>query len=795
MSTGAGKYLGAWIPRKEDPRLLTGRGRYVADLKLPGLLHVAFVRSPYAHARVKSIDVEAARAVPGVAAVITGRDIADKIKPIQGAARYPNFRSPDWPILAHETVRYQGEAVAAVVAASRYLAEDAVGLVTVEYDPLPVAADALKALAPDAPLVHPGWGDNLFLRREAVIGDVDGAFAQAGVVLRRTFRNQRYTGVPLETRGCVAQYDAATGHITLWTSTQVPHLIRSGVAELLEFPENCLRVIAPDVGGGFGVKCSLYPEEVLLPYLARLLDRPVKWIADRAEDLLTGTHAREHTHTVELAADRDGTILALRARIVVDSGAYSPWPWSASMESGMAAGNLPGPYKIRNYQFEALTVCTNKTPLGPYRGVARPSVCFSIERAVDDLARELGLDPAEVRLRNLIDSYPYETVTGLLIDSGSLVPALHKLKEALDYDGWRARQAEARAQGRLIGIGLANYTEQTAHAVTEFAKRNLPVTVGFDSATVRMDPQGKVWIAAGIHSHGQGLETTLAQLAADELGVSIDDIQVVYGDTLVSPYGMGTFASRSAVIGGGAVIGAARTIRRKVEQIAATLLECAAADLELVGAPLTGAQPHDGPQFQVRGVPSRSIALRECARVAYYRAELIPDVGPGLDATQYFTNPPGTGAFSNAAHGAVVEVDPATGEVKILRYVVVDDCGTVINPMVVHGQVVGGTAQGIGGALLEHLIYDENGQLLTGTLVDYLLPTSTDVPDIEVVSLHTPSPVTPLGMKGVGEGGAIAPGACLGNAVSDALAPYGAAVSETPITPELVLRLLRGGQL
>ncbi|HYF96161.1 MAG TPA: xanthine dehydrogenase family protein molybdopterin-binding subunit [Symbiobacteriaceae bacterium] len=773
------RYLGARVLRKEDARLLTGRGRYVGDLKLPGLLHVAFVRSPYAHARILGVEAGAARALPGVVAVVTGKEVREKLRPIMGTARYPNFRSPQWPVMAAETVRYQGEAVAAVIAESRYLAEDAAEQVLVDYDPLPVVADALQALEPGSPLLYPEWGDNLFLHREATIGDVAGAFQEADLILKRTYRNQRHTGVPMETRGCAAEYDAATGNLTLWTSTQVPHLIRSGVAELLQFPENQLRVIAPDVGGAFGIKCCLYPEEVIIPYLARLLGRPVKWIADRREDFLTSIHARDHLHTVEVAARRDGTILGVKARIVVDSGAYSPWPWTASMESGMAAGNLPGPYMIRNYQFESLTVCTNKTPLGPYRGVARPAVCFTVERAVDDLARELGLDPAQVRLKNLIDSYPYTTATGLFIDSGSLVEAVHKVKEVLDYDRVRAEQAAARKQGRLIGIGLANYTEQTAHALAEFSKRGLPVTVGFDSATVRMDPQGKVWIAAGIHSHGQGLETTLAQLAADELGIPIDEIQVVYGDTLVSPYGMGTFASRSAVIGGGAVMGASRTLRQKLERIAARILECRPEEITYAGGSFAAGD--------------RAVSLQECARTAYYRAELIADLGPGLEATQFFDNAPGTGAFANALHAAVVEVDPATGEVQILRYVVVDDCGTVINPMIVHGQIVGGTVQGIGGALLEHLVYDENGQLLSGTFLDYLLPSAAEAPAVEVVSLHTPSPITPLGMKGVGEGGAIAPGACLANAVTDALAPFGARVDQTPVTPELVLKLIRGG--
>jgi carbon-monoxide dehydrogenase large subunit len=586
----------------------------------------------------------------------------------------------------------------------------------------------------------------------------------------------------MEPRGCLAQFDAGTGAMTLWTATQVPHLIRSGVAEALGFPEHRVRVVAPDVGGGFGVKGSLYPEEVLIPYLARLLDRPVRWIADRSEDFMASIHAREHVHTLELAARRDGTILGLKARIVVDNGAYSAWPWTASMEIGIAAGNLPGPYKIRHYQFEAFSVCTNKMPIGAYRGVARPAACFSIERAIDDLARELDLDPLDVRQRNLIDEYPYVTVTGLEIDSGSLLPAVHRAKQVLAYDDLRTRQAEARRQGRLVGIGIANYTEQTAHGLIEYARLMLPITLGFDSATVRMDPQGTVSIAVGIHSHGQGLETTLAQLAADELGVSIDDIQLVYGDTQVSPYGMGTFASRSAVIGGGAVIGAARTIRGKLERIAATLLECSPDDLERT----RGA-------FHVRGVPTSAVTIRECARVAYFRAELIADLGPGLEATVFFDNPPGTGTFSNGLHAAVVEVDPATGEITIQRYVVIDDCGTVINPTIVHGQIVGGTVQGIGGALWEHLAYDDQGQLLTGTFMEYALPKAANVPPIEVVSLCTPSPFTPLGMKGVGEGGAIAPGASLANAVSDALAPLGVTVNATPMTPESILQLIHEG--
>ncbi len=782
MTSSANAYVGTSVRRREDPRLLTGRGRFVADIALPRTLHVAFVRSPYAHARIVGFDATAARAVPGVVAVVTAADLAGRVKPIRADARFPGFHSSEWPILAGDIVRYQGEPIAAVVAESPYLAADAAALVDVDFDPLPVVVDAEAALAAEAPLVHPAWGDNVFLHRSGAFGDVDGAFADADVALRRVYRSQRYTGVPMEPRACLAQFafDGGDGELTLWTATQIPHLIRSGVAEALDFPESRLRVVSPDVGGGFGVKGSLYPEEVLIPYLARELDRPVRWIADRSEDFMASIHAREHVHAIELAARRDGVIVGLKARIVVDNGAYSTWPWTASMEIGIAAGNIPGPYEIRNYQFEAFSVCTNKMPIGAYRGVARPAACFSIERAIDDLARELGLDPLEVRERNLIDAYPYVTVTGLEIDSGSLLPAVHKAKDVLAYDELRAEQAEARRQGRLVGIGVANYTEQTAHGLPEYARRMLPITLGFDSATVRMDPQGTVSIAVGVHSHGQGLETTLAQIAADELGVGIEDVRIVYGDTQVSPYGMGTFASRGAVFGGGAVLGAAGVIRGKLERIAATVLECSPDDLERA----------DG-AFRVRGVPTSAVTIRECAQVAHFRAELIPDVGPGLEATVFFDNPPGTGTFSNGLHAAVVEVDPDTGEIAIQRYLVIDDCGTVINPTIVHGQIVGGTVQGIGGALWEHLAYDDDGQLVTGTFMEYALPKAGNVPAIEVVSLCTPSPFTPLGMKGVGEGGAIAPGACLANAVSDALAPLGVAVDATPMTPEAVLRLIQ----
>lgn len=780
--TAQPSYLGASVQRVEDRRLLTGQGQYVADLQRPGLVDVAFVRSTFAHARLRRVDTAAAAAKPGVVAVLTAADLAG-LRPIVADNRTPGYQRCAWPAVARDVVRYAGEIIAVVVAESRYAAEDAAELVEVEYEPLPVLTDPLQAIAAGAPPLHPGWKDNVYLRRTGLIGDVEGVFRSAHLVLRRTYRTQRHTGVPMEPRGYLAEWDRRTQQLTLWGSTQIPFLIRTAVADALTFPEHRLRVVAPDVGGGFGIKCQVYPEEILVSHLALRLRRPVRWIADRREDLLASNHARDHLHEVEVAAAADGTILGLKARIIVNVGAYAVWPWTAAMEAGMAVGNLPGPYKIRNFAFDALSVATNLTPLGAYRGVARPSACFTIERAVDDVARALGLDPAEVRMRNLIDSYPYTTATGLVVDSGSLKESLAKCLEVLDYRRLREEQAAARRKGRYLGVGLANYTEQTAHASQEFAKRGVPVTLGFESATVRMDPSGKVTVIASIASHGQGLETTLAQLAASALGIRTEDVTVIHGDTAAGAYGMGTFASRSAVIGGGAVLRAAAAVRRKLSAIAARLLEASAEDVE----PVEGG-------FQVRGVPGRRLDLRELARVAYHRTDVLGDLEPGLEATASFDHPPGTGTFSNAIHAAWVEVDPHTGEVRILRYVVVDDCGVIVNPAIVAGQVRGGVAQGLGGALWEHLLHDENGQLVTGTLMDYLLPGCAEVPRVEVHHLVTPSPYTEEGIKGMGEGGAIAPGAAIANAVTDALAPLGVAIDETPVAPPALLGAIRAAR-
>jgi aerobic carbon-monoxide dehydrogenase large subunit len=775
------KLLGARVKRVEDPRFLTGRARYVDDIVRPRMLHAAFVRSTIAHAEITGVDSTAAAAHPGVRAVMDGRQMAERALPIVCNSLVPSWQETRYPALAADRVRFVGEAVAAVVADDRYVAEDASELVLVDYAPLPAVASIAEAIADGAPRLHDGWEDNFFVKRHFVGGDPDRAFAEAAGTLQLDLRSNRHSGIPLETRGCIAEYDDAEETLTLWTATQIPHLVRTGLADVLQMPENRIRVIAPDVGGGYGIKGHLFPEEIAVCVLAMEVGRPVKWIEDRREHLLASIHAREHEHRLEVAYTEDGTVLGLRARVYVDCGAYSVYPWTSTMDTGMALGILPGPYRIRHYECEAYSVTTNKCPLGPYRGVSRPAACFSIERAMDEVARATGLDPFEVRRRNLVrpDEFPYQSVTGLVYDSGSFHEALEEVCRQADLDGMRAEQERARAEGRLLGIGFACYTEQTAHTTNEFIKRGVPIIFGYDTATVRMDPSGKVAVYVSTHSHGQGHETTYAQIVADQLGLGLGDVKVFFGDTASAPYGHGTFASRSAVLAGGASHRAAGKVREMLVDFAAHELEADAADREL----------GDGEAF-VRGAPGRGVKIADLARWAYHRPErLPPGMEPVIEAVASYDADPGTGTFANAAHLTLVEVDPDTGGVDLLRYAVVEDCGRMINPLVVDGQVHGGVAQGIGGALLEELVYDENAQLTTTTFLDYRLPGATDIPRISVSHLETLSPFTIEGIKGMGEGGAIAPGPALASAVEDALRPLGQVfVNELPLTPERVRR-------
>ena len=586
------------------------------------------------------------------------------------------------------------------------------------------------------------------------------------------FTTGRHTALPMETRGCVAAFEPATDTLTVWSSTQVPHVLRSHLALVLDFPEHHIRVVAPDVGGGFGQKAHLFPEEAVAAYLARRLARPVKWIEDRRENLSAALHAKQQTVHAELALTRDGTILGMRGRFVSDVGAYTEYPWSSAFEGGHAASSMPGPYKTPAFGFEAVSVATNKTTIGVYRGVGLPIGVLATERLMDLAARKLGIDPAELRLRNMIDAHPYRTIIGAEIESGSHREALQKALDMADYAALRDAQRRARAEGRYLGVGLGCYVEGTAPSSAAFASMGLDLG-GYESATVRMDAAGKVTVLVGTHSHGQSHETTLAQVAADELGVPLADVRIVEGDTNAVPYGMGTWGSRSAVTGGGAISAAAHKLRDKIVRIASRLTEVPDAELELAAGTV-----------RRRGNGSPLLPLPDVAR-RVLSGSLPRDEEPGLEATAHYEPPPSTHA--NSTHLAVVEVDVDTGHVALLRYVVVEDCGTIINPLVVDGQIQGGVAQGIGMALYEQAVYDDAGQLLTGTLMDYLVPTAADVPAVEIGHIESPSPHTPHGIKGMGEGGAIAPPAAIANAVADALAPFDVRVNALPITPERVL--------
>ena len=774
------KLVGARVKRVEDPRFLTGRGQYVGDMVLPGMLHAAFLRSPHAHARILKVETGEARALPFVRACVTERELRGQARPVRATSRMKGYKPTDWPPLAVGKVRYAGEAVAAVVAETRYVAEDALDRIAVEYERLHPVWEPETAMADGSPLLHEEAGTNVLVSRAFTQGDVDAAFRGAAVVVGDRFRFHRHAGVAIENRACLADYQAGTGLLTLWSSTQVPGIIRDALAELLGIPAHRVRVVAPDVGGGFGVKSALYPEEITVCALARLLGRPVKWVGDRREDLLTSTQAWDEVIEAELAVGPDGAIRGLRARVLADLGAYSIYPWTASIEVIQVISFLPGPYRIPHYDGQARGVATNKAPMGPYRGVGRPVSTFVTEALIDRAARRLGIDPVEIRLRNLIrpEEFPYRSPSGVVWDGGSFVESLERACEVVGYDRLRGDQDRMRGERRHLGVGIASYVELTGVGSAIPASPGAEVSTGTEAATVRVDPGGTVTAIFGLACHGQGHETSLAQVVAEELGVRLEDVRVVHGDTAASPSGTGTYASRSAVIGGGAAILASRALREKALQIAAHQLEVGVEDLEL----------SDG-RVSVRGAPDRGLVLREIARTAYSGTKRLPKgMEPGLEATRFYD--PYFGTASNATHVAVVEVDPDTCSVALLRYIVVEDCGRIINPLIVEGQAVGGVAQGIGAALLEEVVYGEDGQLLTGSLMDYLVPTAAELPLIEVVHLERPSPTTLGGFKGVGEGGTIGAPAAVANAIADALAPLGIEITDLPVTPERLFRLL-----
>jgi carbon-monoxide dehydrogenase large subunit len=779
----ATRLFGQSIGRVEDRRLVTGAAQYVGNVRLPGMLDIAFVRSPIAHGVLRGVDLSEALALDGVLDGIVGEDLVGLCEPIRADTAHETWQgSEQWP-LARGRVRFVGEPVAAVVARDRYEAEDAVDRVQLDIEPLPPVTSPAQALAEGAPLLHEGWSDNCFVKRLVEGGDVEGAFSAAPRRLSLECVMGRYSGIPMETRGCVADYDRIEGRLTLWTSHQMPHVLRTCIAGLIGFPEHRFRVIAPDVGGGYGIKSNLYPEEIVACLVALRLGGPVRWIEDRREHLLAAAQARDHRHEIEVAFNDEGVILGIRARIWVDCGAYSLFPWTAGMEPGTAISMLPGPYRVEHYRAEGFAVATNKCPAGPYRGIARVPAAFTIERAIDQIARELGLDPLEVRRRNMVEpgEFPYLTVTGNVYDTGSFHESLDALAELADLDSLRSWQQEQRRQGRLIGIGFGCFTEQTAHGVVEYVGRRVPFVFGYDKATVRMDPSGTVTILVGIHSHGQGLETTLAQIAGDQLGLGVESIRVIFGDTDVCPYGNGTFGSRSAVLCGGATQLAAAEIAHKLRRLAAFLLDTNLDEVELADG--VARRIDDG---------EKAVSIRELAHTVLLRPDRLPaDMEPVLEATASYSAEPGRGTYANGAHMAVVEIDPETGYLRLLRYFGVDDCGPRINPMIVEGQLHGALCQGIGGTILEHFVYDDDGNPLSTTFLDYLVPGAPDMPEIELRQLETPSPFTINGIKGTGESGTIGPPAAIAAAVEDAIAPIGRVfVGETPLTPERVLRYL-----
>ena len=760
--------VGARIRRREDPRLITGRATYVDDVKQVGTVYAAFVRSPYGRAKIVSIDTKPAKADQNVLAVYTGDDLhhAHNLKAsLPVAHKLPDLKTPPHYMLALDEVRFVGEPVAVVVASSSYAARDAAELIAVEYDELPAVVDPEKAAA-GAPFVHESLGTNIAFTMPFSAGDPDRAFADADVVIKQRIVNQRLAPVPIEPRSMVANYDGGMQQLTIYSATQIPHLLRTQLAVVLGMPENHIRAIAPEVGGGFGAKLNVYAEEAVVSWIAMQLERPVKYVETRSECFQAMIHGRDQIDDLQIAAKNDGTITGLRVKILANLGAYHQLltPVVPTLTLLMA----PGCYRIANIQGEVVGVFTNTMSTDAYRGAGRPEATFFIERAVDMVAQRLGLDPVEVRRKNFIASntFPHTTSTGLTYDSGNYETTMDKALKQADYAGLRKRQAELRKEGRFIGIGISTYVE-----VCGMGPSAAMPAAGWDSATIRVEPTGSITVLTGISPHGQGEETTFAQIVADELGVPIDQVTVIHGDTDKVQYGVGTFGSRGTAVGGAALKLAIDTIQAKAIKIAAHQWEANPDDLE-----------YRNGKIGVKGDPSKSMTTAEAGFLAFMGDHLPPGLEPGLDATRRFEPP--NFVYPFGTHVCVVEVDAQTGQVRIEKYLAVDDCGRLINPMIVEGQLHGGIAQGLSQALFEEVIYDENGQLITGTLMDYAIPHAEQVPHYELDHTVTPTTVNPLGIKGIGEAGTIGSTPAIANAVMDALAPFGVVHIDMPLKPE-----------
>lgn len=768
--TGTGFGIGARAPRKEDDRHLYGRGCFVSDIHMAGLQDVAFLRSPVAHARILR------RSKPqGRDDSVFFRNDLVNVAPILTRSAMPGYKLSEFHPLAADKVRFVGEPVAMCIAPTRAAAEDLAELVDVEYEELPAIASSAAGRAPGAVRLHEHWPDNLFLET-AFDSGIDGVASRAPVKVELTLSCARQVMHPMEGRGLLAYWDHRAAQLVVHASTQVPHLIRAGLAEVLNLSQAAIRVIPPDIGGGFGYKCLLQPEDVCVAWLALTSKTPFRWIEDRREHLVAGANARQHNYRLTAYAESSGRLLGLDAEVAVDTGAYSVWPFTACLEAAQAGGNLPGPYDLKAYRCRTYSVATNKPPFAPYRGVARPGVCFAIELTIDAIARKVGREAWQVRAENLVPAaaMPYVNVTGKRYDSGDYLASLLTAKEMIGLDAHRAAPARD-AQGRYLGVGFAPYTEQTAHGTRVFAAWGLPLVPGYDQAFVKLGPDGALEVKSGIPTIGQGLETTLAQIAHEMTGVPFDSIRVTLGDTASTPFSTGAYASRGIVMSGGAVSRAAEVVAGRIRAIAAHLLQVRPDDITFRDGRI-----HAG---------AASLSYADIGNAWYVRPEQLPDdvdTG-GLEATESYKPEVDTGLFSYATHAARVAVDAETGQVEILDYVIVEDCGRVVNPMIVEGQAFGGAAQGVGTALFEECPYTDDAQPMVSTLMDYLLPGPTELPRFRVHHTETPSPHSAHGIKGVGEGGAIAPAGAIVNAINDALAPLGAVLRDIPASPDRIL--------
>lgn len=775
----AARSIGTRVLRSEDPRLLTGRGTFLADVSLPRELHASFVRSPVAHARITRMDVSAALDMPGVFLVWTGAEALEFCEGLVGEFAVPGCNPTTMPLIAREEVVYVGEPVAVVVAESRYAAEDAAELVEWDFEELPVVVNADDALAVTA-VANSQLPDNVGLTGGATHGDVEGAFTAADQVVKGRFYTCRVSAAPMETRGVIASYDWAAGQLKVWSGTQMPHYLRYCLTAYLGFPEQGIEVITPDTGGGFGQKAHVYVEEMLMPLLARELDRPVKWVEDRRENLMAGTHAHEQFVDISYALDQGGRITGVRTHALGDGGAYHAPPWSMAVEPWCAAVMTPtGMYDVPSVEYTYTAVATNKTPVGAYRGVGYMAGTLARECLADDAARALGLSPFEFRRLNVVREFPWTNPQGIVYDEGSWLETIDTLERMVDYPAFLERQAELRKQGRYLGLGLSCFVESSGESTATSQEHGLG-DVYHDTATVRMDPNGTATVTIGLTAQGQGLATTMAQMAADALGIAVEDVVVHTATSTSHAYGSGTVGSRGAVIAGGAIARAAGLIREKVRAVAAQLLEAAVEDIELA----------DG-KASVVGAPDSSMTIAEVATSIYFDMSSWPEgFDPTLEATlAYDTARP---MFSNGGHAIIVEIDPDTGFIRFEKVFSVEDCGTVINPNIVEGQIRGGVVQGIGAAVFEELVYDAAGQLLTTTFLDYGLPTMDVAPPFEIHHLETPSSHSASGVKGMGESGLIAAPAAVLNAVNDALSAFGVVVRDLPLTPERIHDAIHG---